>query len=138
MQVCRLSFKVHNCDTKHNSFEPKNHEEPLRKQAVSYAFTIAASLDEELNERLFVLLLEPIQRHRQRMAGSAVRDPGLLWLRTPGGGGAALAGHTPSVELGSLSTTPCPKSGSQAAAAPAASLIPPVLQVYVLKIISNL
>ena len=61
-----LPFQVNSCDTKHNSFEPKNHEEPLGKGAVSYAFTITASLDEELDEGLFVLLLQPVQRHRQR------------------------------------------------------------------------
>ena len=39
-----LPFQVNSCDTEHNSFEPKNHEEPLGKGAVSYAFTITASL----------------------------------------------------------------------------------------------
>lgn len=39
-----LPFQVNRCDTKYYSFEPKNHEEPLGKGAVSYAFTIAASL----------------------------------------------------------------------------------------------
>jgi hypothetical protein len=44
-----LPFQVNGCDTKYNSFEPKNHEEPLGKRAVSYAFTITASLETELN-----------------------------------------------------------------------------------------
>lgn len=39
-----LPFQVNGCDTEYNSFEPKNHEEPLGKGAVSYAFTITASL----------------------------------------------------------------------------------------------
>lgn len=39
-----LPFQVNGCDTKYNAFEPKNHEEPLGKGAVSYAFSITASL----------------------------------------------------------------------------------------------
>lgn len=51
-----------------------------------------AHLDEELDDGLFVLLLQPVQRHRQRhgrfgwaprTAAAAVSAPGLLWLRAP-------------------------------------------------------
>ncbi|ELK11299.1 hypothetical protein PAL_GLEAN10008464 [Pteropus alecto] len=56
-------------DIKYNSFEPKNHEEPPGKGAVSYAFTITASLDEELSDGLFVLLLQLVQWHGPCMAG---------------------------------------------------------------------
>lgn len=56
-----------------------------------------AHLDEELDEGLFVLLLQPVQGHRQRhgrlgwaprtAAAAVAVTPGLLWLRVP----AALA-----------------------------------------------
>lgn len=53
--------------------------------------TVSAHLDEELDEGLFVLLLQPVQGHRQRHGrlGWALRTaaatvaPGLLWLRVP-------------------------------------------------------
>jgi hypothetical protein len=45
----KTSFSGQQCDPKYNSFEPKSHEKPVGKRAVSYAFTITASLDEELS-----------------------------------------------------------------------------------------
>lgn len=53
--------------------------------------TVSAHLDEELDEGLFVLLLQPVQGHRQRhgrlgwapRTAAAAVAPGLLWLRVP-------------------------------------------------------
>lgn len=45
--ACFLPFQVNRCNTEYYSLEPKNHEQPLRKGAVAYAFTIAASLQEK-------------------------------------------------------------------------------------------
>ena len=75
----------------HSSFEPKNHEEPLGKRAVSYAFTITASLNKSSmmgslsssfnlfssidNAMASLAGLRGQRRQRQR--------PWLLWLRAP-------------------------------------------------------
>lgn len=44
-----LPFQIDGCDAKHNSFEPKDHEEPLWEGAISDALTITASLQTEWN-----------------------------------------------------------------------------------------
>lgn len=62
-----------------------------RVGALRGAGTVSAHLDEELDEGLFVLLLQPVQGHRQRhgrlgwapRTAAAAAAPGLLWLRVP-------------------------------------------------------
>lgn len=59
--------------------------------------TASAHLDEELDEGLFVLLLQSVQGHRQRhgqlgwapRTAAAAVAPGLLWLRVPAAGSLA-------------------------------------------------
>lgn len=59
--------------------------------------TASAHLDEELDEGLFVLLLQSVQGHRQRhgqlgwapRTAAAAVAPGLLWLRVPTAGSLA-------------------------------------------------
>lgn len=67
--------------------------------------TLSAHLDEELDEGLFVLLLQPVQGHRQRhgrlrwaprTAAAAVAS-GLLWLRVPAARSLARSLDSPGV-----------------------------------------
>ena len=66
----------------HNSFEPKNHEEPLGKGAVSYAFTITASLDKSSMMGSLSSSFNPFNSIDNTMASPAGLH-GQRWWRRP-------------------------------------------------------
>lgn len=95
----------------------------------------SAYLDEELDDRLFVLLLQPIQRHRQRhdrfgcapwtAAAAAAPAPGLLRLRVPAALRCASL-DSPGVELASASPAQhCPTPRARLGGGPSPSHFKP-------------
>ena len=123
----------------HNSFEPKNHEEPLGKGAVSYAFTITASLDKSSMMDFLSSSFNPFSSIDNAMASSAGLR-GQRWWRRPFllrdcSAGSRRAAAPWAVLASSSPQPPCPRLvssapphaphtrlwGSEAATAPAPS-----------------